>query len=63
MVNFSEVYTYSDQPVSCPKCGSRTIFTLDLSHTSEKTQIHKCLNNTCQFEFVIEIDEDPDGEE
>ena len=57
MIDFSEILTYSDQPVTCVKCGSRTDIILDLSHTREKTQVHKCLFNNCQFEFVTGIDD------
>ena len=58
MVDLTETFAYSDQPVTCPKCGSRTDIILDLSHTSEQTQVHKCLFDKCQFEFFVEIDND-----
>ena len=54
MLNFSEVFIYTDQPTTCPKCGSRTDFILDLSHTVEQTQIHQCLDDSCKFEFVMQ---------
>lgn len=56
MINFSEVFIYSDQPVTCPKCGLRTEVILDLSHTINQTQIHRCYSAECNFEFVIQSD-------
>ena len=61
MINFSEVYIYSDQPTCCPICGVRTEILLDLSHTKDQTQIHKCPNQKCEYEFVIQYDEDFDN--
>ena len=56
MISFSEVFIYSDQPTTCPKCGLRTEIILDLSHTKEQTQIHKCDSGDCNFEFVVQND-------
>jgi hypothetical protein len=56
MIDFREVITYNDQPVTCPDCGSRTEIILDLSHTIELTQIHKCLSENCLNEFVTQND-------
>ena len=56
MINFSEIFIYSDQPVTCPRCGLRTEIILDLSHTIYQTQIHKCYSEKCDFEFVIQND-------
>lgn len=61
MTNFIEVFIYSDQPTSCPKCDSRTEIILDLSHTMDETQIHKCLNKKCEYEFVMQYDIDFDN--
>ena len=58
MIDYSKVYIYSDQPTTCPKCGSRTEIILDLSHTNGQTQIHKCPFETCEFEFVMQYDID-----
>lgn len=44
-----------DIPV-CPNCGSRTEIVLDFSHTTDSTQIHKCLVPDCKFEFVLVFD-------
>lgn len=57
MLDFSEVTIYSDQPTVCPKCGIRTEIMLDLSHTDDQTQIHKCLAENCGFEFVVQNEE------
>jgi hypothetical protein len=56
MIEYNEVLIYSDQPQTCPKCGSRTDILLDLSHTSSQTQIHKCYNERCAHLSIIEID-------
>jgi hypothetical protein len=54
MVDFENVYLYSDQPTTCPKCGSRTDIIMDLSHSTDQTQVHKCLAHECEYEFVIQ---------
>jgi len=54
MIDYSDVYCYTDQPATCPKCGSRTEFTLDLFETPEPTQHHLCLSPNCGFEFVMQ---------
>ncbi len=56
MINYSEVFIYSDQPTTCPKCSARTEIILDLSHTKDQTQIHVCINENCRFAFVMEYD-------
>lgn len=58
MVNYFEVYIFSDQPTTCPKCGSRSDIVLDLSHTNSKTEIHQCLLQNCNYEFIMQFDED-----
>ena len=60
MINYSEVFIYSDQPTTCPLCGACTKIILDLSHTKYQTQIHKCYDKNCNFEFIIQFDEDFD---
>ena len=59
---FDELQILSEQPTSCSKCGVRTEIILDLSHTLNKTQVHRCLNTTCQNTFVTEYDVDFDNE-
>lgn len=54
MIDFKEVITYNNQPVTCPDCGNRSEIILDLSHTTEQTQIHRCLYKNCQNEFVTQ---------
>lgn len=61
MLNFSVIFIYSDQPTTCPKCGLRSEIILDLSHTKYQTQIHKCPSKKCNFEFVMQYDEDFDN--
>ncbi len=61
MVNYFEVYIFSDQPTTCPKCGSRSDIILDLSHTNSKTEIHFCLLKNCNYEFIMQFDEDFDN--
>ena len=56
ILDYNEVYIYSDQPTTCPICSVRTFILLDLSHTKLQTQIHVCKN--CRFEFIIQIDFD-----
>lgn len=52
----SEVYIYGDQPMTCPECGNRTEIKLDCLDSDKQTQYHKCLTNSCNFEFVCEND-------
>jgi transposase len=61
MIDFSKVYIYSDQPTTCPRCGLRSEIILDLSHTKDITQIHKCPNKKCEFEFIMQYDEEFDN--
>lgn len=56
MLNTFGIYLISDQPTTCPKCGSRTDFIVSKSH-KVNTQIHICLNKYCSFEFITQ-DED-----
>jgi len=51
---YSEVFTYTDQPTTCPTCGSRTEIIFDLYKSIHQTQIHQCLN--CKQEFVVQLD-------
>jgi len=58
MIDFSTIYIYSDQPTTCPKCMSRSEIILDLSHTKDETQVHRCNLKTCSFEFVMQYDDE-----
>lgn len=49
----------TDQPVECPKCGSRT----EWMEVDELHQLHTCLNPECGYFFAAEWDPDElDGE-
>ncbi len=50
MLNYSEVYIYSDQPTTCPKCGNRT----DFFEQPNNQQIHVCMTVDCKYEFLCE---------
>ncbi len=58
MIYYTEVYTFSDQPSTCPKCCSRTEISLDLYKTTEQIQYHKCLSTKCSFDFVMQKDDE-----
>jgi DNA-directed RNA polymerase subunit RPC12/RpoP len=62
MINNSEVYLFSDQPTTCPKCGNRTEITWDLFETPKKPQHYICLSPKCGFEFVMQEDIKKDKE-
>lgn len=53
---YSEVFIYSDQPVTCPYCSKRTEILLDMFQTTAVLQVHFC--NHCDTEFVIQQDDD-----
>lgn len=52
-----EMFFLSDQPTTCPKCGSRTIIIFDLAHSILGTQIHECPDEECNFIFATEEEE------
>ena len=49
-----DCYLMNDQPVTCPKCGSRTEFEefLTVENTSV-SQIHQCIDTDCLFKFEM----------
>ena len=53
--SYSEVFLFSDQPTSCPKCGERTTMFVHFQ-TQEQKEYHVCLNPNCKFDFLIECD-------
>lgn len=55
---YSELILYTDQPATCPSCGTRSEIILDMQHTKDVTQVHKCLSEICQREFVMVQDDD-----
>ena len=61
MKSFSEIFIYSDQPATCPNCGSRSEIILELSQIKYQTQIHKCKNTKCVHEFEMQYDEEFDN--
>ena len=54
--DFNKVYDLSDQPTTCPKCGTRTEILLELKLKTKGFQIHRCLGKNCTFEFSAEDD-------
>lgn len=62
MTLFNEVYIYSDQPTTCPQCGTRPEVLLNLSHTIEKIEVHLCPQKNCNYEFVMQCDEEMGNE-
>jgi hypothetical protein len=64
MIDLYNTFLINDQPMTCPKCGTRTDFFVQISPVSnEYAEIHKCLSKECQFEFVAECDENFENEE
>jgi hypothetical protein len=47
------VYIQSDQPTTCPKCGSRTDLIVDFSHIKPPIEIEQCLDSNCGFVFAV----------
>ncbi|HMR88562.1 MAG TPA: hypothetical protein PKD51_10425 [Saprospiraceae bacterium] len=54
MSNFHQVYDLSDQPTTCPKCGTRTEILMELKLKTKGIQVHRCLGKNCTFEFSSE---------
>lgn len=50
------VYLYGADPVTCPRCGSRTDFRE--MEESDGRQQHVCLNRVCRFDFIAEPEDD-----
>ena len=51
----------NDQPITCPKCGSRTDFFEEKDSDGEYTEIHQCLNESCGYQFNMYYEETPDA--
>ena len=45
-------FMMTDQPSTCPYCGSRTEIISDLFHTNLKAQVNKCFSEKCISIFV-----------
>lgn len=52
-----DIHLYSDQPTTCPKCGSRTEILFEFLN-EQNTQLHLCRVINCQHKFYIEEDID-----
>lgn len=61
MIDYSEVYIHSDQPTTCPKCGTRSEIVLNFSHTKNQTEIYLCTKEKCEYQFIMQYDEDFDN--
>lgn len=49
-----ESFLMNDQPVTCPKCGSRTDFEELLNDKNkEVVQTHQCPDTSCRFKFEV----------
>jgi hypothetical protein len=49
-----EIFLMNDEPVSCPKCGSRTNFDESFdSKNKEVVQTHQCPDTSCHFKFEV----------
>ena len=55
---FRAVFMMTDQPTTCPYCGSRTEIISDLFHTNLKAQVNQCLNEKCKTFFAEVQDEE-----
>lgn len=53
-MEITEIYAFSDQPATCPKCGSRTEILFEETDDSVQRQGHACLSNDCKFNFIME---------
>jgi hypothetical protein len=49
-------YLISDQPTTCPTCGTRTDIISDFLHTNLQLSINQCLNTQCKHVF-FEVEE------
>ncbi len=54
MIDFQQVYELSDQPTTCPKCGTSTEILMELKLKTKVIQVHRCMGKNCTFEFSSE---------
>ncbi len=47
-----EIFISSEQPTTCPQCGTRT----ELIEDFEISQEHRCISEDCKFQFMLEFD-------
>lgn len=57
IINRKLIFLMSDQPTTCPKCGTRTDLLLDMLHTNARWTIEECLNPGCRFIFFSADDQ------
>jgi hypothetical protein len=50
-------YLITDQPTTCPVCGTRTDVVADFLHTFQKLSVQACLNTQCKHVFFEVEDE------
>jgi len=56
MIDINLIFLVSDQPTTCPKCGTRSDFeNYTISDSKNVLQMHTCLNSSCKFEFLVEF--------
>jgi len=55
-IDFNDGFLMSEDIPTCPTCGSRTEIILDMAHTKNQIQIHRCLMPDCNMEFVLVSD-------
>lgn len=48
-----ECYILGDQPTTCGMCGART----DFDVKEDDSQIHRCLNRECGYQFIVVSEE------
>jgi hypothetical protein len=53
-MSYLEIFIGTDQPATCPKCGSRT----EILKEEIKYQHHKCPIENCSLEFTLEFEEE-----
>lgn len=54
MENELDTFLMTDQPVTCPKCGTRTDFQEGSKDEAIGViQIHQCFDEKCQYKFEV----------
>ena len=54
MIDFHQIYDLSDQPTTCPKCGTRTEILMEVKLKTKGIQVHRCLGKNCTLKFSSE---------
>lgn len=55
-MTYFDIYLFTDQPTTCPKCGNRTEILIDFYDHLYKTQLYECMTINYGFQFLIEED-------